>query len=124
VTLRRACMGCGRLVRGRSRHPQCEPPRAPTAARGYGSTHQRLRAALVAALDPWAPCPRCTEPLGPDADRLDLGHVDGDRTRYSGLEHRECNRGRRGGFPMSATAMTPRPPKFPTHTGDDGPAVA
>jgi hypothetical protein len=31
---------------------------------------------------------------------------------------------RRAGFPMSAAATTPRPPKFPTHTGDDGPAVA
>ena len=123
MSLRRACLGCGRLVRGRSYHPQCEPRKAPTAARGYGAAHQRLRAALVAALDPWAPCPRCGEPLGPDPDRLDLGHVDGDPTRYSGLEHRQCNRGRVS--PQGPAALTPRPSKFATHTGDDsGPVVA
>jgi len=65
-----------------------------TTARGYGAEHQRLRAQLVAALDPWAPCPRCGQPLGPDPDRLDLGHTD-DRTGWTGLEHREHNRGQR-----------------------------
>jgi hypothetical protein len=123
-TLPRTCLGCGGLVRGRSRHPQCERPKAPTATRGYGSAHQRLRAALVAALDPWQPCPRCGEALGPDPDRLDLGHVDGDRSRYSGLEHRECNRGRRGAdqrvFPSGDTPLTRRQP----NTRSDPPAVA
>jgi hypothetical protein len=63
--------------------------------RGYDATHVRARAAAIATYDPADPCPRCRQPLGPDPDVLDLGHVDGDRSRYSGLEHRECNRGRR-----------------------------
>jgi hypothetical protein len=29
-----------------------------------------------------------------------------------------------GGFPKGDDPTTPRPSKFPTHTGDDGPAVA
>jgi hypothetical protein len=59
--------------------------------RGYDSTHDRLRAALVAALDPWTPCPRCGQPLGPDPSILDLMHRQ-DRAGWLGLGHARCNR--------------------------------
>ena len=70
-----------------------------TSQRGYGGAHQRERAR-------WAPhvaaglvaCARCGERIPPGAP-WDLGHHDHDRTRYSGPEHRACNRsaaGKRG----------------------------
>jgi len=126
MSLRRACLGCGRLVRGASRCHACEREhdraRGSRQARGYDAQHDALRAQLVAALDPWAPCPRCAEPLGPDPDLLDLMHND-DRTAWLGLGHRRCNR---DVSPISAGQRTPRPSKFPTHTAplDDGPVVA
>jgi hypothetical protein len=63
-----------------------------TSRRGYGWTHQKLR-------NRWArgvargevDCARCGEPISPE-EPWDLGHVDGGRTRYSGPEHRACNR--------------------------------
>jgi hypothetical protein len=63
-----------------------------TTAKGYGWPHQRLRAALLQALVPSSPCPRCGQGMWPEIQALDLGHVDGDKTRYSGLEHARCNR--------------------------------
>jgi hypothetical protein len=66
---------------------------ASTTARGYGWTHQQLRAALLATYSPSQPCPRCGRPLGPWPELLDLGHLDGTaKTAYAGLEHRRCNR--------------------------------
>jgi len=71
-----------------------------TTARGYGSSHQALRARLLAAWKPGQPCARCGQPmlyrwlLTPDGKRvsaIDLGHLDG-KTGYRGLEHRSCNR--------------------------------
>jgi hypothetical protein len=63
-----------------------------TSRRGYGWTHQKLR-------NRWArdvargevECARCGEPIWPE-EPWDLGHVDGDKTRYAGPEHRACNR--------------------------------
>lgn len=71
-----------------------------TSSRGYGTQHQALRAALapIVATGQVA-CARCGE-LIPGWAPWDLGHVDGDRSRYSGPEHRRCNRataGRRRG---------------------------
>jgi hypothetical protein len=37
------------------------------------------------------PCARCGELIGPGAP-WDLGHLDGDRSRYAGPEHSSCNR--------------------------------
>lgn len=92
------CLDCGKLTR-RSRcakHERAKDRQRGTAAqRGYGQQHRQLRAALLADLDPRQPCPRCGQPLGPNPALLDLGHVDGDRSRWSGLEHSRCNRGRR-----------------------------
>jgi hypothetical protein len=64
---------------------------ATTTERGYGWQHQRLRAALIATYHPSDPCWRCGQPLGPIPELLHLGHVDGDKTRYAGLEHRWCS---------------------------------
>lgn len=58
----------------------------------YGWKHQKLR-------NRWArdvargevECARCGEPIWPE-EPWDLGHVDGDKSRYSGPEHRACNR--------------------------------
>jgi hypothetical protein len=63
-----------------------------TSRRGYGWKHQKLRnrwAREVARGE--VDCARCGEPIWPE-EPWDLGHVDGDKTRYSGPEHRACNR--------------------------------
>ena len=81
-----------------------------TTARGYGWDHQKLRAQLIATYHPTEPCWRCGYALGPVPELLDLGHVDGDKTRYAGLEHRWCNRRRR------RTPSTPSTPPTTTIT--------
>ena len=65
--------------------------RATTTSRGYGASHQRMRAkyqTLVASGR--AVCVRCDEPIAPDAP-WDLDHSD-DRRTYNGPAHRACNR--------------------------------
>ena len=90
--------GCGRL----SPNSRClEHTRAKDRARGtrqqrgYDTAHDQARAAAIATYDPADLCWRCRQPLGSVPGLLDLGHVDGDRSRHRGLEHRACNRGRR-----------------------------
>lgn len=60
-----------------------------TTARGYGSSHQRLRKLLLPNAH-GQPCTRCGKPLKP-GQPLDLDHTD-DRSGYRGLAHRSCNR--------------------------------
>jgi hypothetical protein len=71
-----------------------------TAQRGYGASHQALRKQLLARWRPGDPCARCGQPMlyrwmtdgsGRRTSAIDLGHTD-DRTAYTGLEHRSCNR--------------------------------
>ena len=71
-----------------------------TTQRGYGSQHQALRSRLLAQWKPGQPCARCGQPMwhrwmldstGRKVSAIDLGHAD-DRSRYTGLEHRACNR--------------------------------
>lgn len=80
--------------------------KAKTHMRGYGRVHQRLRKAWDARVRTGTVrCARganCLRAIGgiPDLIRpdepWDLGHVEGDRHRYQGPEHRACNRGRAG----------------------------
>ena len=71
-----------------------------TTTLGYGHQHQQLRAQ-------WAPivalgrtvCTPYRHPQFPDcpglitpADPWELGHDDTDKTKYTGPEHRTCNR--------------------------------
>jgi hypothetical protein len=82
-----------------------------TTTRGYGWQHQKLRAHLIATYRPTDPCWRCGFPLGPFPELLDLGHVDGDKTRYHGLEHSRCSRsaGGREGHRRRRAMDQPRP---------------
>jgi hypothetical protein len=66
---------------------------AKTAARGYGAQHQQKRrvwARRIAAGEPVS-CARCGWPILKGM-LWDLGHVDGDKSRYNGPEHQKCNR--------------------------------
>ena len=76
-----------------------------STARGYGSRHQALRKRLLLRWRPGDPCARCGQPMWGPAAMIDLGHT-ADRTGYTGLEHRRCNRGdgARRGNRMRGTA--------------------
>jgi hypothetical protein len=66
---------------------------AKTAARGYGSAHQARRRRWNRRISSGEEvnCARCGYPIFP-GQAWDLGHDDNDRTRYTGPEHRRCNR--------------------------------
>jgi hypothetical protein len=66
---------------------------AKTAARGYGSAHQARRRRWNKRIysGEEVNCARCGHPILP-GQAWDLGHDDNDRTRYTGPEHRRCNR--------------------------------
>ena len=85
-------------------------PRRTTTQRGYGTAHQALR-------QQWRPhvetgtihCARCRLPIRP-GEPWDLGHDDHDRTKYTGPEHIECNRGApKQGDPVTAAIDPPAP---------------
>src|SRR5215831_17366447 len=72
------------------------PVRATTTQRGYGRGHQGVRSQYEPlVLAGRVACARCGEPILP-TDRWDMGHVDGDRSRYAGPEHARCNRATSG----------------------------
>jgi len=65
-------------------------------ARGYGTAHYAARERLLPfVLAGRVSCARCGEPILP-GEPWDLGHDDLDRSRYSGPEHRRCNRSTSG----------------------------
>lgn len=65
-----------------------------TAERGYGAEHQRKREQWKPAVEAggvncaYEPCSEQIRPGTP----WDLGHDDEDRSKYTGPEHRACNR--------------------------------
>lgn len=90
MTIQRVCSRCGSLPA----FCDCPPAdaRPSSAKRGYGRAHQELRKTWALKVDAGGVlCARCGDPIEPGSD-WDLGHVDGDRSRYSGPEHSSCNR--------------------------------
>jgi hypothetical protein len=99
------CKRCGRVPALSRRHKYCgecrrkqlqgtatRPPRPSPVARGYGTAHRLRRKALAPLVATGTvKCARCGKLIGRDTP-WDLGHVDGDRSRYLGPEHRRCNR--------------------------------
>jgi hypothetical protein len=58
----------------------------------YGWPHQKARARVARLVaSGLAVCWRCGQQILA-TEPWDLGHVDGDPTRYAGPEHRRCNR--------------------------------
>lgn len=87
--------GCPQLVTG-TRCPEharaVEARRGSRQARGYDAEHDRLRAEWVPRVAAGnVRCARCHRLITPGS-AWDLGHVDGDRRRYQGPEHADCNR--------------------------------
>jgi hypothetical protein len=71
-------------------------PVAKTNERGYGWKHQNLRQSWQRVMaERVVLCSRCERPILP-GQPWDLGHDDHDRSRYTGPEHRVCNRATAG----------------------------
>ena len=95
----RRCIECPALVPNSARAGRCpncnrkrEAARGNSNERGYGVQHQKLRASYQRRMTRGEvfTCWRCGLPVDPHA--WDLGHVDGDKSRYRGPEHPACNR--------------------------------
>lgn len=87
----RVCDACRPAYEARRRRQRGAHALSP-AERGYDAAHQRARRALVPMMaSTGAPCARCGRWIVP-GEPWDLGHDDLDRSRYSGPEHRACNR--------------------------------
>jgi hypothetical protein len=66
--------------------------RPSSTQRGYGKHHRVLRRQVARIVDQGsAVCARCGQWIVP-GEPWDLGHDDQDRSRYTGPEHRACNR--------------------------------
>jgi hypothetical protein len=104
---RRPCLDCGRLCDGTrclscasARNRAKDVARGNRHARGYDSTHDAIRTALLTTLAPGAPCDRCWQPML-RTQALDAAHPH-DRplrthpdSRADHLEHAHCNRAAR-----------------------------
>jgi 5-methylcytosine-specific restriction protein A len=111
--LPRPCLGCSTPVRGRSRCDRCQPPKAPTAARGYDGRWQAL-SRQARRRQPW--CSDCGT-----VEDLTTDHL---RWRAETLDDvdvvcRPCN-SKRGpnviDFSPSGLAMTPSQDEPRIHT--------
>jgi hypothetical protein len=69
--------------------------RAEVEAGRYGPAHQAERRRRLDERAPDERCARCRELLPEDEAGIDLDHDDDDPTRYLGLSHSRCNRGKR-----------------------------
>ena len=91
----RRCLDCPRIITTGNRCPDHtrarDKARGTRQARGYGTTHTRLRAHYQARMNAGETftCWRCDEPIDPNA--WHLGHDDHDRTKYRGPECIGCN---------------------------------
>lgn len=92
--------GCPTLIQNGERrcitHRRAhERARGSRQARGYDSTHDKLRAQWVPRVATGTVrCWRCGQYIGAQ-EPFDLGHDDTDRTKYRGPEHVRCNRSTR-----------------------------
>jgi 5-methylcytosine-specific restriction enzyme A len=146
MSLPRACLGCGVLVRGASRCAECKArrERAKSARRpdkNRNAEIQRRRRAVAehrATIGDWCPgVPELYRPAHPAANlsadhviEVAAGSAEGGPLVVRCVpcnSARSANVTRRvfelAGFPHGAAATPPRPPKFASHSGD-GPAVA
>jgi hypothetical protein len=146
-TLHRACLGCGRMVRGKPRCLDCQRAKDKAKAAKRPDLHtdakererrRRVVADHRALLGDW--CPGWAgQPAHPSAD-LTADHVKevaagGRPGDHLVVRCRSCNAARSahlarralaklGVSPISAGQTTPRPPNFPTDSaaaGDDDP---
>ena len=78
--------------RGRGRRRRKPYGSGATSKRGYGAHHQAVRKSLAPAVAAGkVKCARCGFRILKD-EAWDLGHVDGNKTKYRGPEHVDCNR--------------------------------
>jgi hypothetical protein len=148
VTLRRPCLGCGKLGRWATRCPRCQGQVDKRKAQARPDLHndaaeRRRRARAVAdhraTVGDWGPgVPELGRGAHPAAN-LSADHVaevgaGGDPAGALVVRCVPCNSARSAnlvrravaelaGSPHGRPPTTPRPSKFPTHTGD-GPALA
>ena len=91
----RVCLDCPRIITAGNRcteHTRAKDrQRGTRQARGYGATHDRLRAHYQGRMDRGETfdCWRCGGPIDPKL--WHLGHDDHDRAKYRGPECVPCN---------------------------------
>lgn len=92
---RRTCDTCAKRLRAK-KDAKRDLTRLGATARGYGSEHKKERRRWADRVNAGVvDCARCGERI-PAGALWDLGHVDGDKSRYAGPEHRKCNRATAG----------------------------
>jgi hypothetical protein len=85
-------MAPAHLARVRERERARKRRVRPFEALIYNSDHHRTRRGFKSSVDAGlVDCWRCGKRILP-GEPWDLGHVDGDPTRYAGPEHARCNR--------------------------------